>query len=325
MKKIIIFNRYKYFGGTLVLSCLCKTLRELGYDARLFMCVDIPFNEKDENHFLQLNVRKLILRRIKRILYDVVSFLPGISLPQSFKEDITSVEMDGLKFQSSPFFDKDNTIVIYPEVTFGNPLGAKNVVRWMMYYYPYEEDSNAYSPDDVFIAYREIFNSPKLNPDNIIITQRYFDNKLYRRYNFGERKDKCYVLRKGRNRGDLPKHFDGPVYDDNMSQKELVKMFNEYKYCYSYDTQTFYASIACVCGCIPIIVMEPGKTKSDYVGPGDKCMGKAYGDSPEELEYAVRTREELLHSLDYDELNRKNAIRLINLLEQRFGEIKRIS
>ena len=34
-KKIIIYNINDYFGGPLVLSALCKTFRDLGYDARV--------------------------------------------------------------------------------------------------------------------------------------------------------------------------------------------------------------------------------------------------------------------------------------------------
>ena len=61
-----------------------------------------------------------------------------------------------------------------------------------------------------------------------------------------------------------------------------------------YDMQTAYASIAALCGCIPISVLEPGKKKSDYIGKDDpEPFGRAFGDAPEEIEYAIRTREAL--------------------------------
>ena len=101
-------------------------------------------------------------------------------------------------------------------------------------------------------------------------------------------------------------------------------MFNEYRYCYSYDTQTFYTAIAAVCGCIPIVVMEPGKCESDYLGPGEKHLGRAYGDSVEQIEYAKKTRDDLIKKLDYSAWNRVNAQALIELLEDKFGKIKRI-
>lgn len=324
MKKIIIFNRFKYFGGTLVLSCLCKTLRELGYDAKLYMCTDIPFSEADVQSFKRQNFKRVIKYKIKHVLNKYFSFIPYIKKLQNSIDDVSSVDMDGLSFHKNPSIDINNSIVIYPEVTYGNPLNAKFVVRWLMYFYPYSKSSDAYSTNDLFIAFREYFNDIDLNPNKLIITLNYFDSKLYRQYNFGQRKDKCYILRKGRKRKDLPKHFDGPVFDDNMSQHELVKMFNEYRYCYSYDTQTFYTAIAAVCGCIPIVVMEPGKCESDYLGPGEKHLGRAYGDSVEQIEYAKKTRDDLIKKLDYSAWNRVNAQALIELLEDKFGKVKRI-
>jgi hypothetical protein len=90
-------------------------------------------------------------------------------------------------------------------------------------------------------------------------------------------------------RSDLPEKFDGPVID-NLREPEKVKILNQCEKCYLYDTQTFYASIAALCGCIPIVVPEPGKTRSDYVKGDDYIPGVAYGDTPEEIDYAVRTR-----------------------------------
>ena len=322
-KSIIIFNRFKYFGGTIVLSCLCKTLREMGYDARLFMCIDIPFNSTEEAAFTRNNIKKLTKHFLSEYTTKVKKWFCKKS-NSPFPSDITSIDMDGLAFHKFPLIDKENSIVIYPEVTYGNPLHAKHVIRWLMYHYPYSLKSKAYSPNDVFVAYRKVFNSPELNPENVIISQSYFNKELYRQYNEGERKGNCYILRKGRNRADLPKEFDGPVFDDNMSQKELVRMFNTYKYCYSYDTQTFYTKIASICGCIPIVIMEPGKNASDYLSPDEYHYGVAYGNTPEQIDYAIRTRDLCLKSVDYSESNKENAQLLVELLVKRFGPIKRI-
>ena len=193
-----------------------------------------------------------------------------------------------------------------------------------MFHYPYKEGSKAYSPNDLFIAFREVFNSPHLNPNCYTIKLSYFDSKLYHQYNYDERSGCCYILRKGRKRADLPKIFDGPVFDDNMTQKELVKMFNEHKYCYSYDTQSFYNIIAAICGCIPIVVLEPGKTESDYLGADERHEGVAYGNTPEQIEYAIRSRDLLIKKLDFSEANKQNALHMVELLEERFGKIRKL-
>lgn len=295
----------------------------MGYDAKLFMCIDIPFNPIEEASFIRGNIYKLS----KYYLSEYTTKIKHIFCAQDngYNQcDTTSIDMDGLAFQKIPVFDKENTIVIYPEVTYGNPLHAKHVIRWLMYHYPYSLKSKAYSPNDIFIAYRDVFNSPVLNPENVIVSQHFFNNKLYRQYNTGERRGNCYILRKGRNRDDLPREFDGPVFDDNMSQEELVKMFNTYKYCYSYDTQTFYTKIACICGCIPIVILEPEKKISDYLSPNEHHYGVAYGNTPEQIEYAIQTRDLCLKNVDFSDSNRENAQILIELIEKKIGPVKRL-
>lgn len=232
--------------------------------------------------------------------------------------------MPGIKIQRNPFFRRDNTIVIYPEYLYGNPLHAKHVVRWLLYHYKFENMPGAYDKSDLFFCYRQFFNNVNLNPLGLEMHINYFDNQLYRQYNFGPRSGKCYILRKGKSRQDLPEHFDGPVYDNDMTQEELVKMFNEHEYCYSYDTQSFYSAIAAICGCKSVVVMEPGKTEKDYLGKGETHYGIAYGDTPEQLEYAEKTKELLIKSLDYKDRNEANVKAFIPVLEEKFGKIKRI-
>ena len=83
--------------------------------------------------------------------------------------------------------------------------------------------------------------------------------------------------------------------------------------------QSFYASIAAVCGCIPILVPEPGKTKDDYRSVEERYTpGIAWGDNPAEIEFAIQTRSELLGRLDYAERNRIGIEKFIQLISQKF-------
>ena len=88
-----------------------------------------------------------------------------------------------------------------------------------------------------------------------------------------------------------------------------------------YDTQTFYASIAALCGCIPIVVPEIGKTKEDYVKKDDHLLGIAYGDTSTEIEYAIQTREKVLLRINNRlSENIKNAENNEHLSENKFGD-----
>ena len=321
-KKIIIYNQTLYAGGTLVLSALCKTLRELGYDARVLFINHYQLSPNDKLGCKSYIWKTLIKNFISYWWHRI--FPNSHFLDQNRLPDMPLTTMPGIKIQYNPFFSKRNSVVIYPETLYGNPLGAKNVVRWLLYFNRFEGVDGAFGKDDLFACYREIFNDVSLNPSELKLKIKYFDNQLYRQYNFGPRSGNCYILRKGKSRADLPESFDGPVFDDDMSQEELVKMLNEYEYCYSYDTQSFYSDIASICGCKSIVVLEPEKTISDYLGEGENHYGVAYGDTPEQIEYAEKTKPLLFQVLDFKAKNEESVRGFIPHLEAKFGKIKRI-
>lgn len=318
-KRIYIANLISISGGTLVLSVLCAYLRKFGYDAKLLIR-DYP----------QYGLTGNYLSRIKNNIKIVIRLLLvrlGL-LPNRYKNQKTTINIPELSkyidYKIFPPFNKKDAIIIYPEIIFGNPFKIKNVVRYLLYHHKFYSKQNSYTKSDKFVAYRGIFNDKDLNPTEIILKLRWFDKQLYRQYNFGERKGKCYILYKGASRKDIPKEFDGKVFSTIQSQEELVATLNECKYCYSYDPHTFYNTISAICGCIPIIVPEPGKTAKDYLSEGEMHYGKAYGDSQEQIEFAIKTRDKLLESLDYEQQNIDNILTFVKFLEANFGALRRI-
>jgi hypothetical protein len=314
-KKIIIVNSYVNYGGPIVLAELCRNLRKLGCDARLLM---VPYFARQKVNNSRYKKYIVVFQLIA--LYNYILFkITGKERKDRYGIPFFFSLVKGCKLQYHPFFNKSNSIVIYPEVVFGNPLDADNVVRWLLYNTKYKNLPGAYLKTDIFIAYREIFNDLSLNPNNYIIRQIYFDLDLYKRYNYGGRQGKCYIIRKGAKRPDLPISFDGPIID-KLPEKEKVRIFNESEYCYCYDTQTAYSSIAAICGCKSIIIPEPGKSRKDYRGnENNPGYGIAYGDKKEEIEWALSTVDKLVESLDHTELNIKNAMDLINILKKHFN------
>lgn len=325
MIRIYIPTIIAYCGGTVALACLCQTLRSMGYDARLLLVPYFPCKKVNRNKYLCDYFKNIVKYFSKRFIKKLLSYIfPNASFTKHYQSKGSILSMEGIKIQWDPFISKDS-IVIYSEDIYGNPLGCKHVVRWLLYYYEYINTKGAHSENDLFIAYREVFNNQILNPEKHIVTVTYFNNKLYRQYNFDERKGICYIIHKGKDRNDLPLKFDGPVFNSNMSQEDLVYMLNSHKYCYCYDPQTFYMKIAAVCGCIPVLVMEPNKTEADYLSSSESHYGIAYGDTQEQIEYAINTREQCLRSLDFTQQNKLNVTRLVKILESRFGQIERIN
>jgi hypothetical protein len=295
-------------------------LCEEGYDAKLFYIPSTKLLATNKN------IKRFLLESIKYDLryafYICGKKIKWINKTSRFKayNNYFREEIEGLRSKWTPFFSRNKTIVVYPEKICGNFLHAKHVVRWLLYYNRFDKKSEAYGEKDLFICYRKVFNDWDLNPKGYEISLPHFDSKLYRRYNFGKRSGSCYIIRKGRNREDLPSSFDGPVIDYGMSDEVIVKIFNQCERCYSYDAQTFYTIVASVCGCIPIIVLEPNKTKSDYLTENEMGYGRAYGDTVEEIEFAIQTRDKLLQQLDYTEHNKKNIKAFLSIVSKHFKE-----
>lgn len=321
MKKKVIFIRpYGYYGGSLVIDKLSAILREHGVEASLLYTSGTFMNTTGIQFW-----KWWIKDSIRKGIYNLFLFYykrANSSKAKSYRL-LYQPTMDGLKRKHTPLFNKKNTIVVYPDIIYGNFFKAKHVVRWLLYFNRYSNLPNAVGKNDLVICYRKYFNDWQLNPRGLEVSISYFDAIKYKQYNFGERRGKCYIIRKGRHRKDLPQTFDGPVIDYGISEEEIVKILNTVKYCYSYDTQTFYTSIAAVCGSIPIVVLEPGKKKEDYLSKEEleKSVGIAYGDSPEEIDYAISTRQDLIKKLDYSIKNENNTIKFIQYLRERFGDI----
>lgn len=284
LKYIVVTPRMPY-GGCIVLHALYKYLDELGEDVKLFYYGNISNKKQNKLAFyvgaLSYSLKCLIKNNVVKIFGDKIKRC-FINIPKyNYKQKIL------------PKVD-EKTVVIYPEIFYGNPLKAKRVVRWLLFHnklYKQEDGKTiGYDKDDLFFCYRKVFNDEKLNPNNRELNLAYFDLDLYKRTNYGERSGNCYILRKGAWRTDLPTEFDGPIID-NMTEEKKVETFNKCKYCISYDTQTAYSRIAALCGCISIVVPEKGKTWRDYRSEEEykSCKGIAFGFSDEEIQRAVAT------------------------------------
>lgn len=309
--KFVICSARQFWGGTIVAHYLCKLLEEKGYSASIYL--NLPNHEN--RLVFALSYLHIAYRDIRNNIY--TRLFPNSEYARRHYTGYIHFPVKGCKRKYWPVVD-DDTVVVYTETVKGNPLHAKNVVRWFLYYNRYPDDPNWCSTDDLFFSYREQFNDPALNPEGRLLKIFHFDSDLYKQTNFGHRKGACYVIRKGIDRSDLPEKFDGPVID-NLREPEKVKILNQCEKCYLYDTQTFYASIAALCGCIPIVVPEPGKTKNDYVKKDDYIPGVAYGDTPKEIEYAVHTRSAVAQGVS-DQLyeNDKNVSSFVEICKRYF-------
>jgi len=140
-------------------------------------------------------------------------------------------------------------------------------------------------------------------------------NPSIKKYNFDERNGYCYTLRKLHIHKNINYIHPSDSFEitRNHTQDDYIEIFNKYKYFICYDPLTFLIIIASLCGCIPIVYPIKDISKKEWIqttGLNEyfkqknnySFYGIAYGDSPEELEFAKNT---------------------INLVEEQWNDIKK--
>ncbi|MDO4922248.1 MAG: hypothetical protein Q4E64_10565 [Phascolarctobacterium sp.] len=309
--KFVIVSPRQNGGGAIALHILCRELLALGVDASILYFSGEGCQKKQSRisfwkHWLLFNIKD----NIKLIIY-ILSSACSLGKGKIFK-DYFYEPIKGCKRKILPYISQD-TVVVYPDMIYGNHLNANKVVRWLLYFNRFPNDDGAYGKGDLFFCYRDIFNDYKLNPECKRLWFQNFDFNLYKKINYDERKGCCYIVRKGKSRRDLPSKFAGPIID-NWSEEAKVEAFNKYKKCYFYDTQTFYTIIAAVCGCIPVVVLEAGKSKKDYLSTGERPLGVAYGEDEEEISFAIDTRVQCIANLK--KMNERNILGAQYFLEE---------
>jgi hypothetical protein len=235
------------------------------------------------------NLVKLINELHNPNIYAKLFIINGIRYKNIFCNDFATIEdID------------DNTLVIYPEIVSGNPLNAKNVLRWILLDLGIDMPLNHYEnwgnkdliyfweTKDTTNNYFKQLSCPWLN--NI------FYNKGLK---FEERYKTCYLIKKGllihKNINYYHNKNTSLCLDNIKSLKEKSDIFNECKYFYCYDPNSMYVIYALLCGCIPVIYPLEGVSKTEYM-KNRICncnnelidIGFAYGNSENEINNSIQ-------------------------------------
>lgn len=205
------------------------------------------------------------------------------------------------------YSDLKDAIVVYPEITSGNPLLANNVVRWFLHKPGFHSGEVNYGAGELYFYYQEAFNDIKINPnpDNKLQVLMVLDD-IYKQKNFGERKGTCYILRKGQNR-EMVHDTNESILIDGLSHEEIAKVFNSVEMCISYDLHTMYSSYAALCGCINVVVPEENLSKEEWRPEEERRYGVAYGF--DDIEHAIETRSKVLPLLQKKVKESKESVR----------------
>ena len=214
----------------------------------------------------------------------------------------------------------DNCIIIYNETVKGNPLNAKNVVRWILLDLKIEmglEQMKTWGKNDL------ICNWESKNKETILrkhyIKKNYFDKKVERKYSCGLLKkgklinkvkgcpsdffdillDKFCKFQFNKNYCDsiISMLFKNSInIDKNNFDDIMCDIFNRCKVFYTYDPHTMWVTYALLCGCPVVIIPPENYEKDDYFkgsiyNLNNEILNDGIGWGKEELEFAVKTVE----------------------------------
>ncbi|MCB5226067.1 WavQ [Alishewanella sp. 16-MA] len=262
MAKFLIFtpSYNEKSGGVVVLHKLCHILNELGHESYLF-----PYAYTYEiNRF---NFFKNMCNFVKWSVYNSL---------RPFK---SNVHFDTPVFNGS-INNLDDFVVVYPEVVFGNPLGAKNVVRWLLHQPGFHEKRFYFSSGELIFKFNSAikdFNFPGscTSPNELKVI--HYPLEHYNLSNISKKRSGyAYCIRKGKGKSFVKDHSKD-ILIDNLSHQQVAKVFKEVEFFVSYDTYTAYSIFATLCGCKSIVIGDAGVDKKEWYPLDSDRYGIAYG------------------------------------------------
>lgn len=280
-------------GGGIFLHMLVHTLRQLGEEAWIW-----PWY-RDPQPGLRCMVNSVIRKPSLLLGYGKRFLDPRLDTPiagfEHFRED---------------------SIVIYPEITLGNPMGAINVVRWLLYK-PGEKDPYRFTEGEMFFRVNPMFDLPEITGGATDLAIPRID-PVYRNENRPDRKGACYMVRKGKDKPRIPETADA-ICIDGMNHAQVADVMNSCEIFYTYDEATMFSHYAVLCGCDSVVVPGFYDNREQWAEEHDFFRhGIAYG--VDDLPHARATAHKVAELLAAKEQEGVEMVRnFVALTRERFG------
>ena len=266
-----MLNKYKYIiaaesydstiGGYVVLHKLCDEINKLGGTAYLVPAYRTYYITRKNIILPLLKLAKEFLRRSRKF---------------RTHEKWNTPIFDVRKLSSID----DDWIVIYPESISGNPLNAKNVVRWLLHHPGFHDPHFFYGVNELYFRFHSGIKVPEsllVNTSDLILTIIDYPMDVYLVEEIDtSRKGSAYLLRKGAGRKIVHDLADS-IKVDGLSHIEMAKVLKKVKTFYSYDLYTAYSTFAVLSGCDSVVVPEDGISIDEWIPDKKLRAGIAYG------------------------------------------------
>lgn len=293
MRKFVIFtpSYNERQGGVICLHKLAHTINMLGGTAYVYPSFEnIEFSKKN------LLIPSL---RLGREFYR--SWFGGFKTNPHFNTPIYRGNFESIS--------TDDWIVVYYEQVFGNPLNARNVSRWLLHQPGYHTGAVYYGFNEFHVRFNEAIRSfqfPNSVQASSLLPVIHYPLELYNEENASPyRQGTAYCIRKGKGKP-IQHDLSDSVLIDNLSHKDVAKIFKRVKAFISYDSYTAYSRFASISGCDSVVIPDEGVDESNwYPNPADR-YGVAYGF--ENVEHARKTRHLLLNKIRAEHDQSANAV-----------------
>lgn len=274
MRTILIFapSDTEHSGGVIALHRLCDIINSIG--GRAFLVPYFDTYTIDKLHWkIAFKVFKEKLRDLRGRKYKTHPY---------FKSPVIStIPRDGFG---------DDHIIVYPEITFGNPLGAKNVVRWLLHNPGVHSHKIFYGSGEIYFKFHsglKDFSCPGSIMSKNLLRVIYFPLDVYNKEGVSlSRNGTAYCIRKGKHKK-IVHDLNESILIDGKSHVEIASIFKRVKTFISYDAYTAYSRFAALCGCDSVIIPDDGICEEEWHPDPCSRYGLAYGF--ENLEKARQT------------------------------------
>ena len=181
-------------------------------------------------------------------------------------------------------------VVVYPESISGNPMRAPLVVRYVLNFPGLLGGEKTYPPEDILFGFSSVLAKSVGQPDNALFVPVVNINIFRHSVEAEPRSGSCFYAKKFKDQfpnGLFEQTKDSIEITFQYSLEEMADIFRRCEYMYCYEN-TAVALEAQLCGCPVVFLPNPHLT--DIIGTSELGReGYAWGDSPEQLEWAKRS------------------------------------
>jgi len=175
---------------------------------------------------------------------------------------------------------RDDLVVVYPEVVFGNPLRAKNVARWLLHDPGFHNKQVYFVPGEVHFRINEMHRAVSMPwievVDELLTVSHLPWEHYYPPPDGSPRKGTAYIVRKGKGKP-LVHDLNDSIQVDGMSHAQIGEICRQVLTFISYDSRTTYSALAAVAGADSVVIPDEGVSEEDWQPDEAIRGGIAYG------------------------------------------------